>query len=105
MGDAKVVTKICESFLKNSVLTKGNLAKSLDSGNIVDLRRHAHSLKGACGYVCSERLKASALKLQLACEVINDGKSTDTSELQELLLLVYDELTKLSAAIKAHLDG
>ena len=42
-----------------------------------ELRRHAHSLKGACGYVCSQQLRDSALKLQLACDELQGGDANE----------------------------
>ena len=104
VGDEATLRKICQSFLTRSADTKANLAKSCDAGDFVSLRRHAHSLKGACGYVCSEQLKASSLKLQLACEEINEGKTRSAADIHAALLVVYEELELVAAAIQAHLD-
>ena len=105
MGDAKTVKTICESFNKRSADTKSNLIKAYANNNIPDLRRHAHSLKGASGYICSDLLKNSALKLQLACDAVNNGETTDLSEVEDLLQQLYEQLALVMAAVDEHLKS
>ena len=83
---------------------KANLHKSFELRNLRELRRHAHSLKGACGYICSEQLKNSALELQLVCDAINEG----TSPMDEALIVkhlhqVTTEIDTVVTAINAHI--
>ena len=42
------------SFLTRAPKTTTNLRSAYDAKDYVKLRRDAHSLKGACGYVASE---------------------------------------------------
>ena len=103
VGDVATVKKICESFLKRADETKGKLGTSYESKDFVELRRHAHSLKGSCGYVCSEQLKASVLRLQLACDAINGGKADDADDPGECLQVVLTEFALVKTAIEEHL--
>ena len=65
------------------------------------MRRHAHSLKGACGYIHSEILKQTALDLQLACEEINNGETTDRTKVEQRLGKVKEQLGQVIEAMKA----
>ena len=103
MGDKNTVRKICDSFLKRSADTKARLIKAMEAKAFQDLRRHAHSLKGACGYICSEQLRGTALQLQLACDEINEGRSTDMADVEEGSRRVHAELDKVIAAINEYL--
>ena len=105
VGDKNTVRKICDSFLKRSADTKERLIKAMEEKAMQDLRRHAHSLKGACGYICSEQLRGSALKLQLACDEINEGRSTDMANVEEGSRRVHDELDQVIAAINQYLEA
>ena len=69
------------------------------------MRRHAHSLKGACGYISSEKLKASALALQLACEAMSksDSPSSDTTELSAAFETVLVGIDEVNEEIEKHL--
>ena len=105
VGDEKTALKICESFLKRSSDSKANLVKAFDANNYGDLRRHAHSLKGACGYVCSETLRNSALALQLACDALKAAEKLEDELVGTIgtnLQTVYSDLEKLTQLISEH---
>ena len=104
VGDKNTVKKICESFLKRSVDSKNNIIKSSESKNYVDLRRHAHSLKGACGYVCSDQLKNSSLTLQLACDAVNKGEG-DVAAIETAMDTVLKELDIVLLLIAEHIEA
>ena len=60
-GDDMVRTTL-KSFEKRAPQTLQNLKEAFERGDYVKLRRDAHSLKGACGYVASEHLRESILQ-------------------------------------------
>ena len=74
----------------------------MEKPDFADCRRHAHSLKGACGYVASVKLKATALRMQLACEAVTAGTG-DAKEAQACFDDLQRELTQVVALIEDHL--
>ena len=103
VGDEQTTMKICGSFINRSGDTKVALQSTWDEQNFIDLKRHAHSLKGACGYICSEQLRKSALSLQLACEEVNRGETKETLKISECLSTVQEELELVLSAMKAQM--
>ena len=103
MGEEGTAKKVCHAFLNRSASTTANLAKAYEDKNCIDLRRYAHSLKGACGYICSEGLKASALGLQLACEEVNDGRTIGMQRVEECYHKLTEELDIVIGAMRAHM--
>ena len=65
------------SFLTRAPKTMTNLQTAYDAKDFAKMRRDAHSLKGACGYVASEHLRESSLSLQLAAEAATRGEVVD----------------------------
>ena len=63
-----MVQNTLKSFLDRSAKTISSLRSAAEGKDYVKLRRDAHSLKGACGYVKSDHVHASAYRLQLAAE-------------------------------------
>ena len=56
VGSEETANKICQSFLSRAAETRANLQKAHAIDNMPTLRRHAHSLKGSCGSLCSDEL-------------------------------------------------
>ncbi len=55
---------VLETYLSTSGENFHGLASALASGDQVELRRHAHSLKSSCQHVGAERLSAMAAELE-----------------------------------------
>ena len=53
------------------------LRPAMAAGDITTLRREAHSLKGACGYIASDRLLGSQA-LQFTCDALLAGNTPKT---------------------------
>ena len=95
-----MVQQTLKSFLTRAPKTLTNLREAHEARDYVKLRRDAHSLKGACGYVASEHLRASAYSLQLAAEGAGRGEEIDPpigAHVQQViadLTLLCEEITK-----------
>jgi HPt (histidine-containing phosphotransfer) domain-containing protein len=77
VGSDDMVEKTLKSFLMRAPKTTTNMRNAYDAKDFAKLRRDAHSLKGACGYVASDHLRDSALNLQLAAEAATRGEEVD----------------------------
>ena len=100
LGSEEMVDKTLRSFLTRAPKTTTNLRNAYDAKDFAKLRRDAHSLKGACGYVASEHLRESSLSLQLAAEGAGRGEEIDPpigAHVQQViadLTLLCEEITK-----------
>ena len=103
VGTEETANRVCRSFLTRSTETRANLQQSHAMDNIHELRRYAHSLKGASGYICSEQLKATALALQLACDDINEGRASGRERVDSCFNQLMDELALITQGIRNHL--
>lgn len=77
LGSEDMVETTLKSFLMRAPKTTTNMRNAYDAKDFAKLRRDAHSLKGACGYVASDHLRDSALNLQLAAEAATRGEEVD----------------------------
>ena len=99
-----MMKRILTSFATRSDATLQQLRGAFEASDWTKLRREAHSLKGACGYIASERLRASALALQFAAEESGEGK-TSTPSTEECLQRVEADVALVLAAISQQLGG
>lgn len=76
-GGEQMMGTILKSFLTRADGTMKKLHAAMAAGDITTLRREAHSLKGACGYIASDRLMGSAKALQFACDALLAGDAPD----------------------------
>lgn len=77
-GGEQMMGTILKSFLTRADPTIKKLHTAMAAGDITTLRREAHSLKGACGYIASDRLLGSAKALQFACDALLAGNTPET---------------------------
>jgi HPt (histidine-containing phosphotransfer) domain-containing protein len=106
VGDAATVKTICGSFVKRTADTLKKLEQMWETKDWKELRRHAHSLKGASSYIGSEMLRGDALALQEACEVLMGDDTTATeaekiADVEQKLNVVRELLPRVNAAIVA----
>ena len=99
LGSSEMVKKTQESFLARAGKTVQSLTDAAESKDYTKLRTLAHSLKGACGYVASERLRASSFRLQLAAEAAGRGEKPD-HPIDECLSRLLADLSLVCAAIE-----
>ena len=104
LGSAEMVDKTLRSFLTRAPKTTTNLQTAYDAKDFAKMRRDAHSLKGACGYVASEHLRESSLSLQLAAEAATRGEVVDPS-LELCMRRVLADLDLLCMQIKKVVDA
>jgi len=106
LGDAATVKTICGSFVKRTADTLKKLEQMWETKDWKELRRHAHSLKGASSYIGSEMLRGDALALQEACEALMGDDTTATeaekiADVEQKLNVVRELLPRVNAAIVA----
>lgn len=65
-GDVEFLGVLFNTFLEDYDERLETIATAVHNRELEDLARMAHSLKGVCGTVGAERLKACALDLELA---------------------------------------
>ena len=99
MGSEAMVTRILNSFVTRADATMTKLRTAFANDDITTLRREAHSLKGACGYIASDRLMASAKALQFGCDAIMKGESAE-APLGEMLASVEADMGWVLGAIQ-----
>ena len=87
-----------KSFLTRAPKTTTNMRSAYDAKDYAKLRRDAHSLKGACGYVASDHLRDLSLSLQLAAEAAMRDDAVDPP-LETCLRQVLQDLNLLCLQI------
>ena len=103
VGSDEMVLMTLRSFLTRAPKTTTNLRAAFEAKDFVKMRRDAHSLKGACGYVASEPLRESSLTLQLAAEAATRGEVVDPP-LEVCMQRVLADLDLLCVHMKKVLD-
>ena len=78
MGSRETMLRILRSFTERSEKTLANLRDSRQAEDWTRLRRDAHSLKGASGYIACDRMHATAFALQVAAEAMSADKVPET---------------------------
>ena len=102
LGSWETVEHTLVSFLSRASKTQTSLQEAAKNKDYVRLRRDAHSLKGACGYLASERLLGSAFRLQLAAEAAMRGEEPDVA-VETCLESVQSDMALVCAAAEAAL--
>ncbi|MCP4155504.1 MAG: response regulator [bacterium] len=98
MGKASLVNKIAVTFLKDadSIMTK--MKEALEKGELFEIRRYAHSLKGAAGNVCAYTFQETAFEIEKkACSGDLDDTIDYFPELENQLARLKEILKKAGA--------
>ena len=90
-GDAAAVAEILQLFLEDSVCRIAALGEAITRGDLEEVQRLAHALKGSCGNVGAERLRKTAWSLEHA-------DSTDVAA--GLLADCHAELERVTAFLR-----
>ena len=90
--------------MDRSATTNAGMQQAYADADWVKLRRDAHSLKGACGYIASERLRGSALELQHAAEAVQ-ADASQVANVGEILQRVNGDMALVCATITAYLES
>jgi len=78
-GNSFVIKHILKKFVDRSQATMNSLEQWVREGNWTALRREAHSLKGASGYVAAAQLHQRALALLQVAEEKKAGREPELS--------------------------
>jgi CheY-like chemotaxis protein len=97
-GDHDFSARILRKFAVRADGQRSALWRAAASGNLVELGREAHSLKGVAANLSADELRARAARLELA------AKSRATDCLAPLLAETCDELARCVASIPHVLD-
>jgi len=81
-GDASFAACILEVFTEDCRRMIAELKKALETGNTAEVRRFAHSLKGAAGNVGASRLRAAAREAE---EAASGGNAEEVLPFMEII--------------------
>mmetsp|Transcript_31963 Transcript_31963/g.97564 ORF Transcript_31963/g.97564 Transcript_31963/m.97564 type:complete len:235 (-) Transcript_31963:403-1107(-) len=102
-GNFFVIKHILSKFVDRAQVTMKSLEQRKREEDWPSLRREAHSLKGASGYVAAAQLNKRALALQLAAEDKKVGKEPEVS-IEICLAAVQSEMERVLQSIASILD-
>jgi PAS domain S-box-containing protein len=94
-GDEELLRELIEVFLSDSPKWLSDLRKAAADGNAVDLRRAAHTIKGAVGYFGADEAGAAADHLQEL------GRAGDAAAAVAVVPELEQALERLTAALNA----
>jgi PAS domain S-box-containing protein len=94
-GDEELLRELTEVFLADCPKWLNDLRKAAASGNAVDLRRAAHTIKGAVGYFGADEAGAAADRLQEL------GRAGDVAAAVAVVPELEHALERLTAALRA----
>jgi len=94
-GDEELLRELTEVFLADSPQWLNDLRKAAAASNAVDLRRAAHTIKGAVGYFGADEAGAAADRLQEL------GRAGDVAAAVAGVPELEQALERLSAALRA----
>ncbi len=94
-GDEELLRELTEVFLADSPQWLNDLRKAAAASNAVDLRRAAHTIKGAVGYFGADEAAAAADRLQEL------GRAGDVAAAVAGVPELEQALERLSAALRA----
>ena len=93
-GEPDVLTEVLKLFLEEVPPRIVRLRNAWQSGNIQEVQRAAHSLKGSAGNIGARRLHA-------VCRELDDkGRSGDMAALPRLVAAVTAEFDKVEVEIR-----
>jgi Amt family ammonium transporter len=93
LGDYDFSAQILRKFEARADGQRAALERAVASGNLEELRREAHSLKGVAANLSADALRSRAARLELA------ARTCDTHGLSQLLRETCDELARCVATI------
>jgi HPt (histidine-containing phosphotransfer) domain-containing protein len=93
-GDEELLRELIEVFLGDSPKWLNDLHKAAAEGNAVDLRRAAHTIKGAVGYFGADEAGAAADHLQ------DLGRGGDVAAAVAVVPKLEQALERLTAALR-----
>ncbi len=93
MDDPELAQVIIDAFLEDIPRQIGLLRESIDAGNAPDIKRHAHTIKGASANMAAELLRAVAYEIEKA------GSENDVSQAKVRLNALELEFEKLKKVI------
>ncbi len=99
LGDAKFSSMLLQKFAARAGNQQAAIERAIDSGNLVELAREAHTLKGVAANLSADELRHGAAKLEQA------ARGGQRDELADLLADVVDELARCVAAVPAIIEG
>lgn len=93
LGDCDFSAQILRKFAARADGQRAALERAVASGNLEELRREAHSLKGVAANLSADALRSRAARLELA------ARTCDTHGLGKLLQETCNELARCVATI------
>jgi HPt (histidine-containing phosphotransfer) domain-containing protein len=94
-GDEELLRELTGVFLADCPKWLNELRQAAASGNAVDLRRAAHTIKGAVGYFGADEAGAAADRLQEL------GRAGDAAAAVAVVPDLEQALERLTAALRA----
>ncbi|BAC09772.1 tlr2220 [Thermosynechococcus vestitus BP-1] len=93
-GDREFELELLQTFVEDAQERLGALVKAVNEGNVDQIKRDAHHLKGASGNVGIRTMQAVAAQLEDSTtpETLGQAKAL-TEELQRLLNTVVSEVS------------
>ncbi len=93
-GDREILAELRDLFLAQAPPLRDSILASLDTGNLVDLVRDAHSLKGSCATYGAPRLTMVCKEMEMS------GKAGDLETARAYRDAFETEFVALSEGIK-----
>ncbi|VTT97883.1 signal transduction histidine kinase : PAS domain S-box OS=Singulisphaera acidiphila (strain ATCC BAA-1392 / DSM 18658 / VKM B-2454 / MOB10) GN=Sinac_7190 PE=4 SV=1: MASE1: PAS_4: PAS_9: PAS_3: HisKA: HATPase_c: Response_reg: Hpt [Gemmataceae bacterium] len=97
LGDEELLAEVGRLFESEAPRLLGELTAAVAAGDAGSVRRNAHSLKGAAGYVGGAGVARAAQSLELI------GQSADLTTAPNALRLLESEVARLTGALRAAL--
>jgi HPt (histidine-containing phosphotransfer) domain-containing protein len=95
----KPYEQVAEAFLEESPSQMACLQRALAEGEAGELRRNAHTLKGAAGFFGAQTLSSLAEQME------EFGKNRDLARAAALMARFFQELKAVQAALAKDLGG
>lgn len=98
-GKKKLMHKIMQSFLDESVRLMSALREAIAAGDLTNVQLHSHSIKGSSGNVSGQQVSALAKMIEFAAKngdesVIHEGYETLNNAMDELCEVFKKELAQ-----------
>lgn len=95
-GDEELFRDLTVIFLEDAADRTDKLEQALDCGDMKEVRRLAHAVKGLCANICALPLKDVASRMEKAAE------KEDTGEVSRLRREFDNEFARLRDTLAAH---
>lgn len=93
-GDRGLMRDAVAAYREEQPRLMHEIRKAIDVANAVSLRRAAHTLKGALGYLAADAAVEAAWKLE------SMGAQAEMADAEEALSTLTAELSRLEAALE-----